>query len=164
MMQAPITTLKCIVFIHFVLTSFAALDPLFPSSYAFVQGFYIILGVWGLLQTDNPLPMEMMLTTNILSIILDIVVLGIYYPATPNSGVSKFAGGMCILNLLIKPFTGFLQYRILQERGGEYGGFSLPGGLSVSGLPAAFARGGSQTDRGGTYQNIDPETAPVMHS
>jgi len=177
-MQAPLTTLKCIIFIHFTLTAFASLGP-WPNSYAIVQVFYLALGLWGLLQSENPLPVEMMLTTNILSIILDIIVLSVFYPirnlvpGTSHPGLYNFSDGMCILNLLIKPLSAFLIYRILQERGGEYGGFSLPGGLPASLASAASSLagsgrgggsgGGGGGGAGGTYQNIDPEQ-PLIQS
>ena len=46
------------------------------------QIFYLALGLWGLLQSENPLPIEMMLTTNILSLILDIIVLSVSFPTS----------------------------------------------------------------------------------
>jgi len=42
---------------------------------------------------------------------------------------------MSITNLIIKPFTSFVLYRLYQERGGQYGDFNFPGmpGFGVGG-------------------------------
>ncbi len=34
---------------------------------------------------------------------------------------------MAIVNLLIKPFTSFVLYRLYQDRGGSYADFGIPG-------------------------------------
>ena len=44
---------------------------------------------------------------------------------------------MCILNLIIKPVTAFLIFRVYRERGGTYSEFHIPG---IGNLPS-FDRG-----------------------
>ncbi|KAL3861085.1 hypothetical protein ACJMK2_007166 [Sinanodonta woodiana] len=56
-----------------------------------------------------------------------------------------FMLSMAIVNLIIKPFTAFLLFRVSQERGGNYSVINFPG---VSNFPGF---GG----RGGTYEDID---------
>ena len=34
---------------------------------------------------------------------------------------------MAIINLVIKPFTSFILYRMYQDRGGRYSDFGIPG-------------------------------------
>ena len=63
------------------------------------QVFYLALGLWGLLQSENPLPVEMMLTTNILSIILDIIVLSVFYPIRNLGNLLSDIHPICILHI-----------------------------------------------------------------
>ncbi len=40
---------------------------------------------------------------------------------------------MAIINLLIKPFSSFVLYRIYQDRGGHYSDFGIPGMPNMGG-------------------------------
>ena len=41
---------------------------------------------------------------------------------------------MCIANLIIKPISAFLLYRIYKERGGNYGDLNIPGIRNIPGF------------------------------
>jgi len=64
---------------------------------------------------------------------------------------------MSVLNLILKPITAFLLFRIYKDRGGNYSDFSIPG---VGNLPG-FGAG----HHGGAYENIDTpsQPQPVQH-
>lgn len=43
-----------------------------------------------------------------------------------HGGMKRFGAAMAILNLLLRPLTSFMLYRIVQDRAGSYGTFGLP--------------------------------------
>ena len=44
------------------------------------------------------------------------------------------AVSMAIINLLIKPFTSFVLFKIYQHRGGSYGDLNIPGVPNFAGV------------------------------
>lgn len=56
----------------------------------------------------------------ILTILTDIVHLGIFYPLGASTDLFRFGAGMTILNLLLKPISCFFVYQMYRERGGDY--------------------------------------------
>ncbi|MEQ2210299.1 hypothetical protein XENOCAPTIV_011214, partial [Xenoophorus captivus] len=60
------------------------------------------------------------LTGMAVTILTDIIHFGIIYPLTNIVAVGRFAAGMAILNLLIKPLSCFFVYQMYRERGGDY--------------------------------------------
>ncbi|KAL5013209.1 hypothetical protein ScPMuIL_007479 [Solemya velum] len=157
------TTLKVIVVVHFILSLWAGqIFGFLPSSYLYMNWFILMIGVWAIAVPDSTEPVFMFLGLHLFSIIQDIIFLGIYQPranlyfeesnSLGRSGRDeyRFCLGMCILNLLIKPVTAFLLFRIYQERGGESGSLNFSG---VRNFPAF----GTQH---GTYENIDQPVPP----
>lgn len=140
--------LTVIVIVHFILTVWASMPQAFlPFSYIYMNAFVLAFGVWGIIKQESTDAISMFLILKAFSIVQDIIFLGIYQPrAYKNYEVLdrlseyRFALGMSIVNLLLKPVSCFLLYRIYQDRGGIYDTFTIPG-LS--------------TRPGGTYENID---------
>lgn len=68
------------------------------------------------------------------------------------TGMKRFGAAMAVFNLLLRPLTSFMLYRIVQDRAGTYGNFGLPSGLEgIFGGP-----------RRSPYEDIDqaPQTNP----
>lgn len=147
-MRNQVYILYVIVIVHFILTVWASMPQAFlPFSYIYMNAFVLAFGVWGIIKQESTDAISMFLILKAFSIVQDIIFLGIYQPrAYKNYEVLdrlseyRFALGMSIVNLLLKPVSCFLLYRIYQDRGGIYDTFTIPG-LS--------------TRPGGTYENID---------
>ncbi|KAH3824043.1 type-1 angiotensin II receptor-associated protein-like [Dreissena polymorpha] len=164
-MNPPQITLKLIVFFHFIFTVWASQIGFLGPSYVYMNLFTMSLGVWSIVHHESAEPIFMFLLCHLFSILQDIILLGIYEPRAYNiyerDGVDatarneyRFSLGMSIVNLIIKPVTAFLIYRIYGERGGSYGDFHIPG---VGNLPSFNP--GSPTR--GAYEDIDtPPSAP----
>ncbi|XP_060575278.1 type-1 angiotensin II receptor-associated protein-like [Ruditapes philippinarum] len=159
-MNPPQVTLKLIVFFHFIFTTWACMaQPFLPISYVYMNLFVLSLGVWSIVHHESSEAALMFLLCHVFSILQDIILLGIYEPrgytyfeSNPKKQGSsrneyRFSLGMAIVNLIVKPITAFLLYRIYRDRGGSYSDFNIPG---VGNLPGF---GGSPQHS--AYENID---------
>lgn len=106
------------------------------DSYLFTNIVFFGVIIWGMQCHDNPEPIQLAIVVNVISIILDVILLSIRYPAGTGRISDRFSAGMALVNLIVRPFTSFILYNILSERHGTNGG-------------------------GGSYDNID---RPVIHS
>ncbi|XP_064642834.1 type-1 angiotensin II receptor-associated protein-like isoform X2 [Lineus longissimus] len=162
-MLAPQTSLKVILVVHFVLTVWASMtEGYLPTAYIYMNLFTLAFGAYGIINQENSEAIFMFFLMQTLSIGLDVVFMGIYQPMgqrrfeNGSTDVTadmrneyRFSLGMSIVNLLLKPFTSFIVYRIYQERGGSYGDFGIPG---IPGL-------GGSSSGGPGYENIDRQSS-----
>lgn len=140
------------------------MDDYLPHSYIYLNAFMLAFGVWAMAAPDNTEPVLMFIIINLGSIVTDIVFLAVFTPQPyhGNYSLHNFCLAMAIINLLARPFTSFVLYRIYQDRGGQYADFTVPG------MPN-FGMGGGRQTHG--YENIDQpipsnnvETASPHHS
>lgn len=121
-MEIPAINLKAIVLVHWVLTVWGSTAQWLPQSYPWGNFTILAIGVWAIAQRDSIDAVLMFLMGMVVSILTDIVHLGIYYPThelvIPD--VLRFSAGMAILNLLLKPVSCFFVYQMYKERGGDY--------------------------------------------
>ncbi|XP_013393585.1 type-1 angiotensin II receptor-associated protein isoform X3 [Lingula anatina] len=174
-MNAPQLTLKVVVIVHFILTTWALLVAFQSPSYQYMNLGLTFVGVLAIINTESIEAVLLLMVLMLFSILQDIVCLGLFEPAAravyENASYNnwtmkntyRFSLGMTILNLLIKPFTCFMLYRVYQERGGSMGDLNIPG-LDAANFPGF---GGQK----GPYENIDQpvpsnnvETASPHHS
>uniref|UniRef100_A0A1A8MLM2 Angiotensin II receptor-associated protein n=2 Tax=Nothobranchius pienaari TaxID=704102 RepID=A0A1A8MLM2_9TELE len=118
-MEIPAINLKAIVLVHWLLTVWGCMVFL-PSSYAWGNFSVLAVGVWAIAQRDSIDAVLLFLMGMLVTILTDIVHLGIYYPLNDFSAIIRFSGGMAILNLLLKPASCFFVYQMYRERGGDY--------------------------------------------
>lgn len=154
--------LKIVVAVHFILTIWAGMNPGYlPPAYIFMNIFILSFGAWAIACPESRDPVIMFLVLLLFSIIQDIVFISVYQPRAydifelPNSPQRheyRFCLGMSIVNLILKPFTAFLLYRIFQDRGGTYDDLNIPG------FPQFNHSGPSP----GRYENID-QPVPSSH-
>lgn len=117
-------TLKVVVIIHFVLSVWGSMYFL-DQSYIYMNAFVLAFGVWAIISPESVDAVLMFFILNVISIVLDTVFIGVFASLESNTGSSlvtntrRFCLGMSILNLILKPFTSFILYRIYQERRGE---------------------------------------------
>ncbi|XP_076472550.1 type-1 angiotensin II receptor-associated protein-like [Babylonia areolata] len=153
---------KIIVLVHFFLSVWGSMGNFMPSTYIYVNAGVAACGLWAVAQPESSDAVVMTLAVLVFSILEDIVLLALYEPRgyttfeRHESGSLtheyRFALGMSIANLILKPFTAALLYRVLQARVHD-SDFTIPG---IDRLPGV---GGGL--RGG-YSDIDhsPESAP----
>ncbi|XP_032220812.1 type-1 angiotensin II receptor-associated protein isoform X1 [Nematostella vectensis] len=97
----PSVSIKVIIGVHFILTTWATLYPTLPTSYVFSNFLVLFMGIWALVETERTDPVVMFLLGLIFTIISDIVALSIYYVNLDNS-TYRFAIGMAIMSLILK--------------------------------------------------------------
>ncbi|XP_064642833.1 type-1 angiotensin II receptor-associated protein-like isoform X1 [Lineus longissimus] len=163
-MLAPQTSLKVILVVHFVLTVWASMtEGYLPTAYIYMNLFTLAFGAYGIINQENSEAIFMLFVLQIFTILQDIIFMGIYQPrghkhfenvadlsvTADMRNEYRFSLGMSIVNLLLKPFTSFIVYRIYQERGGSYGDFGIPG---IPGL-------GGSSSGGPGYENIDRQSS-----
>ncbi|CAH1774271.1 unnamed protein product [Owenia fusiformis] len=161
-MNAPQVSLKVIWGAHFILTVCASMSSLYlPPAYIYMNTFILVLGIWALIQNESPDAVFMFMLMLLASIMLDIIFIAVHQPRAFRqieilSGSQdlkneyRFSLGMSIVNLIIKPITSFILYRIYQDRGGSYANFNIPGMPTFTGSPQHH----------GGYDNID-QAQPV---
>ncbi|ESO84389.1 hypothetical protein LOTGIDRAFT_236341 [Lottia gigantea] len=167
-MSPPNLMLKIIVFVHFMLSMWAAQSPAFlPVSYVYMNIFILSFGIIAIFYTESSDAVLLFIVSLLISVIQDIIFLGIYEPRgqdlvrNSSTGILsefRFSLGMCILNLIIKPVTIFLLYRILLSRTRDYDNF-IPGIPNVPGFGS-----GQSSGHQGPYESIDnpsPYRGPV---
>ncbi|XP_059486752.1 type-1 angiotensin II receptor-associated protein isoform X2 [Neocloeon triangulifer] len=125
---------KVAFLIHLLFIAWGVQGIWSPDSYLFYNTFFLLTLLWGIHSADAEDPIQLSLCINILSIVLDIIVLSIYYPTFVSLiGSERFSVGMAIINLLLRPLSAFGLYRTLQDRVGSTNVNILPGGPNVLG-------------------------------
>ncbi|GFO35131.1 type-1 angiotensin ii receptor-associated protein-like [Plakobranchus ocellatus] len=151
----PALLLKGVWLLHFVLSSWAMLSGFIAvATYFYTHLLVLAIGLWAIIDASSADAIIMFMGSLMVSVLNDIILLGIYEPrghdnfedGNPGTGKRneyRFALGMCITNLLLKPISLFLLYRIYQSRsdGSEFN----------SGIPG-IGGGGSH----GGYDDITP--------
>ncbi|XP_046388869.1 type-1 angiotensin II receptor-associated protein [Ischnura elegans] len=145
--NAPI---KIIFIIHFILSTWGMQGVWAPNSYFFYNIVFIILLFWALLHKDSSEPIQMALLVNLVSILLDVILLSSFFPGSYFSR-ERFSVGMAILNLVFRPMTSFGLYRIWQDRDGIIGA----GGPAFPGNLGDLFGGGAAGSQRSPYEDID---------
>merc|ERR1712080_352188 len=60
------------------------------------------------------------LAVNLLSILLDIIILSLYFPRKPRNTVDEFSAAMAVINLLVRGPSSLVLYRDWCRRGGGF--------------------------------------------
>nr|XP_054768883.1 type-1 angiotensin II receptor-associated protein-like [Lytechinus pictus] len=119
-----------VVGVQFVLTVWASMGGWIDSGYVYMNSIILITGLMAIMMPESPESVFMMIIFEILSILMDIIFLGIYFPrihcVEVNCSTMRFGAGMCILNLLLKPVAIYLLFREYNRRGGDYGDLNFP--------------------------------------
>ncbi|XP_070260189.1 type-1 angiotensin II receptor-associated protein isoform X1 [Myotis yumanensis] len=145
-MDPPSVNLKLIILVHWLLTTWGCL--MFGGPYAWANFTVLALGVWAVAQKDSIDAISMFLGGLVVTILLDIIHISIFYPRAGLLDVGRFGAGMAILSLLLKPFSCFMLYNMYLQRGGE-GPFS------------SVYPGIGNTSQRSAYQTIDSPEAPT---
>ncbi|XP_022090118.1 type-1 angiotensin II receptor-associated protein-like [Acanthaster planci] len=133
--------LKIIVATHFLLTVWAQLGVFLPSGYEYMNIILILTGLWAVAMPESKDSMHMFFIFHLMSILTDIIFLGVFFGPSQDSlcsGITttacsnfRFSAGMAIINLIIKPLSAIFLFMELRRRSGAYTGF--PGHPGSSG-------------------------------
>ncbi|XP_075046327.1 type-1 angiotensin II receptor-associated protein [Mixophyes fleayi] len=125
-MELPAVNLKAIVFVHWLLTIFACTYSWLPNGYYLANLSVLAMGIWAIVQKDSVDAILMFLVGLLSTIVLDILILALYFAAAEKATEStavrdlfRFSGGMAILSLILKPLSCFFVYHMYVERGGD---------------------------------------------
>ncbi|XP_023701827.1 type-1 angiotensin II receptor-associated protein isoform X2 [Cryptotermes secundus] len=91
-----------------------------PLSYLFYNLLFFLILLWAVHHKESDEPMQMAVAVNAVCLVLDVMVISLYFPRS-NDGSERFSCGMAILNLIIRPFTTLVLYRIYVERANAVG-------------------------------------------
>lgn len=145
MVNAPNLSLRIILVAHLVLSVWASMTEEFlPTAYIYSNAFMLAFGVWAIIAPESADSILLFMVLNIVNIVTDIIFLGIFTPHSSDmpirAGAStyKFSLGMAIVNLLLRPFSTFVLYRLYQDRGGQQGEFGIPGFNPSGGHPRGY--------------------------
>ncbi|XP_065098074.1 type-1 angiotensin II receptor-associated protein [Paramisgurnus dabryanus] len=125
-MEIPAINLKGIVLVHWLLTVWGCLIQWLPDSYVLGNMSVLALGVWAIAQRDSIDAVIMFLMGLAVTILTDIVHIGVYYTQSEilydkaGRDTFRFSAGMVILSLLLKPLSCLFVYQMYRERGGDY--------------------------------------------
>ncbi|XP_057218761.1 type-1 angiotensin II receptor-associated protein isoform X2 [Triplophysa rosa] len=125
-MEIPAISLKAIVLVHWLLTVWGCLITWLPYSFILGNLSVLALGVWAIAQRDSIDAVVMFLMGLAVTILTDIVHIGVYYTQSESlyertaRDTFRFSAGMAILSLLLKPVSCFFVYQMYRERGGDY--------------------------------------------
>ncbi|XP_068234992.1 type-1 angiotensin II receptor-associated protein-like isoform X1 [Palaemon carinicauda] len=114
-----------IFFAHLTLAVWSNLCGFLPASFLLYNGFLLATIIWSLHHRESEEAPFMALCINLLSIVFDAINFIIYWTVNITATV-RFGAAMAVINLLLRPLSSFLLYRIVQDRAGTYGSFGLP--------------------------------------
>nr|UQI50243.1 type-1 angiotensin II receptor-associated protein [Haliclona caerulea] len=115
----PAISIKIVVCIHFVLTTWATLYTFLPFSYVFSNFLLVVVGLWAIADSQRTDPSVMFLLCMIFTIISDIVAVSLYYDTNVDISTYRFSAGMAILNIILKPLFCICVFLDFRNRGGE---------------------------------------------
>lgn len=160
MADIPSLPLKVVFFVHLLLSTWAMQGSWLPQSYLYYNVVFLITLLWALHHKDSDEPVFMALIINIISIILDVVVIAVFCRYDPSS-YEQFTIAFSILNLIFRLVSSLILFRTMNERSGTYSSFGVPNFSSYfGGNSGPLGSGGGNR---GPYENIDqpvPQSVP----
>ncbi|XP_043531809.1 type-1 angiotensin II receptor-associated protein isoform X3 [Chiloscyllium plagiosum] len=126
-MALPVVSLKMIIVVHWLLTTWGYLYPWLPQAYLWSNYAVLAIGIWAIAQRDSVDAIVMFLVGILITILMDIIDIAISYdrlsgrqPDIALRDQFRFSVGMAILSLLLKPVSSVFVYQMYKERGGDY--------------------------------------------
>jgi len=153
--------LHVVFLVHLVLSSWSMLGYWSGNKLLMHNVFLLLCILWALHNKTNSSPVILSLLIDIVSILLDIIVLAISYPHEAKSS-DQFSAVMAIFNLIFRVASIYVIYQCWKERrdtfDGIYGTTTGPPHAPsvISGIPAA--RSASRVSNRPTQQNNTENT------
>ncbi|XP_037790436.1 type-1 angiotensin II receptor-associated protein-like [Penaeus monodon] len=127
--QDRLDVLFGIFFAHLALTVWSGMCGCLDSGFLLYNGILLVTIIWSLHHHESEEAPFTAFCVNILAILFDIVNMSLNWPVLQVGGAMKFGAAMAILNLLLRPVSSYLLFRIVQDRAGPEGSFGLPLGF-----------------------------------
>lgn len=154
MVNIPSLPLKIVFFTHLLLTTWAAQASWLPNAYLYYNGIFMLLLMWSIYHKESDEPVLLSLFLDVLSILLDIIMLSVFYPYYPHP-FQQFSIAIAIVNLIMRPISSIILFRVMNERSGEYDNLGIPNFGNYFG-----GGGGANAGHRGPYENIDQPVPP----
>ncbi|XP_059084575.1 type-1 angiotensin II receptor-associated protein-like isoform X2 [Tigriopus californicus] len=137
--NSPDALLQCVFLIHFLFSAWSELGRWSGSALTFQNTFFLLTLLWALHEKRSPTPVIIAMAINLLCIVLDIIVIALFYPKYGNS-TSEFSAVMAIFNLILRVVSTIILFKSMDQRDELDGPIPrLPtqtmSTISVSGLP-----------------------------
>jgi hypothetical protein len=151
---------KVVLFVYYILVVFANMVEWLPRSYTICVAWTMAIFLWNVVNKQDPDAALMLMNSLLLGIVFDVIHCFAYYSCSydrlvvngsTSSGEFKFAVGMTILNLLLKPVYLLIAYQQFTKRGGDISQIAQG---KVGGLVGGFTAPG-----GHGYQNMEDQSA-----
>lgn len=130
--------LKIIFVVHFTLFCWATLYGWHPQSYLVQLYIFLFLLIWTIIQPVGEDHVFLCLAVDVVCIMLDIIIISIYFPSHLKSTTAEFSGVLAIFNLIFRLYSSYVLYMEWCSRTGS-GGV----GVTVVDAPKGFGEGGS---------------------
>eukprot|EP00095_Tigriopus_kingsejongensis_P002423 maker-scaffold386_size188734-snap-gene-0.21 protein:Tk02423 transcript:maker-scaffold386_size188734-snap-gene-0.21-mRNA-1 annotation:"type-1 angiotensin ii receptor-associated protein" len=112
--NSPEAILQCTFFVHFLFSAWSELGA-WSGNALLIQNFFFLLSLmWAMHARSSPTPVLLAMGINVLSIILDIIVLAVGFPK--GNSTREFSGVMAIFNLILRVVSTFLLFKSLEQR------------------------------------------------
>jgi len=151
--------LHVVFLVHLVLSSWSMLGFWSGNKLLLQNTFLLLCILWALQNKSNSSPIILSLLIDIVSILLDIIVLAVWYPHEAKSS-EQFSAVMAIFNLIFRVASIYVIYQCWKERrdtfDGIYGTTTAPPASVISGIPAA--RSASRVSNRPVKQNTTEDT------
>ncbi|CAH0563561.1 unnamed protein product [Brassicogethes aeneus] len=107
--------LKVIFLIHFCFIALSLMGYWATNAYFFYNAILILLLIWSIHHDQLQEPLQLAIVVNGCSIILDVLLLVMSFPNS-HEARERFSVAMCILHMIVRPFSTFLLIRDLETR------------------------------------------------
>ncbi|XP_042879360.1 type-1 angiotensin II receptor-associated protein-like [Penaeus japonicus] len=128
--QDRLDVLFGIFFTHLTLTVWSGMCGCLDDSFVLYNSILLVTIIWSLYQRESEEAPLMAFCVNVFAIIFDIVNMSLNWPIIHTRGSMTFGAAMAIINLLLRPLSSYILFRIVQDRVGPNGTFGLPSGFN----------------------------------
>jgi len=129
--------MKIVFLVHFVLFSWATLYPWANQAYLLQSSIFLFLLIWTLIQEEGEDHVLLCLSVNVTSILLDIIIISVFFPSFTLSTTAEFSAVMAIFNLVFRLYSSYVLY-------GEWCSRTGSGGVTVvDSAKPGYGEGGS---------------------
>jgi len=102
--------LKFVFFTHFLLFSWATLGNWAPTGYFLQAVVFLFLLLWTLIKKDGEDHVLACLAVNVIELLLDIIILSIYFPRKYSGSTAEFSAVMAVFNLVFRVYSSYVLY------------------------------------------------------
>ncbi|ROT65831.1 type-1 angiotensin II receptor-associated protein [Penaeus vannamei] len=148
--QDRLDVLFGIFFTHLTLIVWSGMCGCLGDSFVLYNSILLVSIIWSLQHHESEEAPFIAFCLDTLAIVFDIVNMSLNWPDVQTGGAMQFGAAMAIMNLLLRPLSCYLLFRIVQDRAEPEGSQGLP-----SGFDSLFG------SRRSPYEDIDESSPPT---